>query len=64
MGGGVDMSLIWEEMIAAGTILLAIATFVAVFREPVSNRLKAPKVIVEPSNATYSHDNNGSQCIC
>ena len=51
------MSLIWEEMIAAGTILLAIATFVAVFREPVSNRLKAPKVIVEPSNATYSHDN-------
>lgn len=50
-------TLIWEELTAVGTLLLAIATFVAVFREPFSNWRRSPNVIVEPSNATYDAGN-------
>lgn len=49
--------ILWQELTAVGTILLAVATFVAVFWKPISERIKAPNVIVEPENAIYVIDN-------
>lgn len=64
MGGGVDITiLMWEELTAVGTILLAVATFVAVFIEPISNLIRSADVIIEPSVTEYNPGNKNNYFV-